>query len=89
MRKLTYYVGATLDGFIADPAGDPSFLPIEPDVIEAMAAEHPWPPQTRRCRSSPTTRQDSSASSRVRRAWTSGSAEEASWPALWHVRSTS
>lgn len=41
MRALTYYVGATLDGFIADSDGQFGFLPIEPDVMEAMNAQHP------------------------------------------------
>lgn len=41
MRSLTYYVGATLDGFIADALGGFDFLPVEPDVMQAMAAEMP------------------------------------------------
>ncbi|MGH3323823.1 MAG: dihydrofolate reductase family protein [Streptomyces sp.] len=41
MRALTYYVGATLDGFIADSDGQYGFLPVEPDVMEAMNAQHP------------------------------------------------
>jgi dihydrofolate reductase len=49
MRALTYYIGATLDGFIADVHGGFDFLPIEPDVMQAMAAEMPetFPVQAR------------------------------------------
>ncbi len=32
MRELTYYIGATLDGYIAGPGGEYDQLPIEPDV---------------------------------------------------------
>jgi dihydrofolate reductase len=41
MRTLTYYVGATLDGFIADIRGGFDCLPVELDVMQAMAAEMP------------------------------------------------
>jgi len=40
-RKLTYYVGATLDGFIAGSQGEIDFFPIEQDVVEWIAAEYP------------------------------------------------
>lgn len=41
MRALVYYVGASLDGYIAAPDGRPDALPMEPDVLAYIAAEHP------------------------------------------------
>ncbi|GAA2293939.1 dihydrofolate reductase family protein [Glycomyces scopariae] len=32
MRELTYYIGATIDGYIAGPAGEYDLLPVEPDI---------------------------------------------------------
>jgi dihydrofolate reductase len=41
MRSLVYYVGASLDGYIAAPDGSPDALPTESDVLEYIADEHP------------------------------------------------
>ncbi|MFC4058481.1 dihydrofolate reductase family protein [Planomonospora corallina] len=41
MRKLVYYVGMTIDGFIAAPDGDFAFFPVTQDVIDFIAEEFP------------------------------------------------
>ncbi|MCY1034961.1 dihydrofolate reductase family protein [Corallococcus sp. BB11-1] len=41
MRRLTYYVASTLDGFIASPQGAYDFFKMEPDYLDAIAAEYP------------------------------------------------
>jgi dihydrofolate reductase len=45
VRKLVYYVGVTLDGFIAGPdGGDPSgasYFPLHQDLIEFIVAQFP------------------------------------------------
>lgn len=41
MRKLTYYVGSSVDGFIAGPGGSVDFFPVADDVIEYIVAEFP------------------------------------------------
>lgn len=41
MRKLTYYVASSLDGFIASPTGAYDFFTMEPDYLDAIATEYP------------------------------------------------
>ena len=41
MRKLVYFVGATIDGFIAGPNGELDFFPLEGDHIRAQIEELP------------------------------------------------
>ena len=41
MRALTYFVGVTIDGFIAAPDGDVGFFPMLDDIIGFMAQDYP------------------------------------------------
>lgn len=41
MRRLTYYVGMSLDGYIAGPNGDVDFFPVTPDVVAFISEEYP------------------------------------------------
>ncbi|OPC79808.1 deaminase [Embleya scabrispora] len=41
MRKLTYFIGATIDGFIADRDGGYDFFPVGEDVVAHLVAEYP------------------------------------------------
>ncbi|MBD0707423.1 MULTISPECIES: dihydrofolate reductase family protein [unclassified Streptomyces] len=43
MRKLTYYIACTIDGFIGDPEGDATsmFGFLDPEYLEFMNAEYP------------------------------------------------
>lgn len=41
MRKLVYYVGASLDGYIAGPAGEFDFYPVADDMMQWINARYP------------------------------------------------
>lgn len=41
MRRLVYYIGLSLDGFIAGPDGEVDFYPLGRDLLEHMIEEFP------------------------------------------------
>ncbi|TQF75035.1 dihydrofolate reductase [Rhodococcus spelaei] len=41
MRKLVYYVGVSLDGYIAGPSGEYDFYPVGEDLMAYMNAQFP------------------------------------------------
>ncbi|GAA3445503.1 dihydrofolate reductase family protein [Planomonospora venezuelensis] len=41
MRKLVYYIGMTIDGFIAAPDGGVDFFPVGKDVLDFIVEEYP------------------------------------------------
>ncbi|MFI1465004.1 dihydrofolate reductase family protein [Nocardia carnea] len=41
MRKLTYYVGSSIDGYIAGPGGEVDFYPVADDMMEWINARYP------------------------------------------------
>ncbi|MER7134520.1 dihydrofolate reductase family protein [Streptosporangium saharense] len=41
MRKLVYYVGVSIDGYIAGPGGEYDFYPLADDMVTWMATEYP------------------------------------------------
>lgn len=40
-RELVYYIGASIDGYIAGPAGELDAIPVEPELIEFISTEMP------------------------------------------------
>ncbi|WP_406269110.1 dihydrofolate reductase family protein [Nocardia sp. NBC_00881] len=41
MRKLVYYVGVSLDGYIAGPAGEWDFYPFDAEMVAWIKSEYP------------------------------------------------
>jgi dihydrofolate reductase len=41
VRKLVYYVGMSIDGFISGPGGEVDFLPVTDDVVGFIVEDYP------------------------------------------------
>ncbi|MFC4376768.1 dihydrofolate reductase family protein [Nocardia halotolerans] len=41
MRKLVYYIGASIDGYIAGPGGEVDFYPVTQEYAASLSAEFP------------------------------------------------
>lgn len=41
MRKLIYYIGATIDGYISGPNGEIDFFPLSDELIDLIRSEYP------------------------------------------------
>ena len=41
MRKLVYYIGATLDGYIAGPGGEIDFFPLSEEMLAWIGSSFP------------------------------------------------
>jgi dihydrofolate reductase len=41
VRDLVLYIATSIDGFIADPAGDPSRFPAAPELLASLFARYP------------------------------------------------
>lgn len=41
MRKLVYYVATSVDGFIADPSGDTTHFPVDPETLANLFGRYP------------------------------------------------
>jgi hypothetical protein len=64
LRKLTYFIACSIDGFIGDPGGDASamFPFVDEEFLAFLKAEHPFRPRaaapsaSTTCRTSGSTR---------------------------------
>lgn len=41
MRKLVYFIGVSIDGVMAGPAGEVDFYPLTPDMVARLRSEFP------------------------------------------------
>jgi dihydrofolate reductase len=41
VRKLTYYVATTIDGYIAGPGGETDFFPLDAEMLDHIAEAYP------------------------------------------------